>query len=455
MVHANDFKRIEKLFESELSHDPSTPAELSFDQSYRSRLTEILAALKEDRPVVDVLRKLHTQIQDDLSKVRPAILLCDFAPLLHDLNQSVLAIPGTYSPDTPPVFISYFHPSLLVYASRQRQVTIIGSDGREYKFLLKGQSDLRLDHHVTQFLELVGMHIKNLFPNDRRSFKIHYCLITPLSDTCGLIQFWNDTETLDEMIEGCRKNPNLEATFIQQNFSDDYDHLPLDQKIKILQRTAQEIPGTDLREAIWLRCGNSMTWLSKTLRFVRTTAIMSIVGYIVGLGNRIPSNVMVHNPTGHVIHLDLSSCFDVCQKRATFPEAVPFRLTRMIVDVFGVEKVYGEFEITARLTVNMLKWHKESSLALLDIFKQDQSLEAIEIDQGIREKIFLEQAEEAKVVTLNIVEALDRISQKIDGREFDPEGEPLTTKQQVKKLMQMAMGEENLAKMPWAWQPLW
>jgi FKBP12-rapamycin complex-associated protein len=164
---------------------------------------------------------------------------------------------------------------------------------------------------------------------------------------------------------------------------------------------------------------------------------------------------MVHNPTGHVIHLDLSSCFEVCQKRANFPESVPFRLTRMIVGAFGVEKVYGEFEITARLTVNMLKFHRESSLALLDIFKQDQSLEAIEIDQGTREDVFLGQAEDARVVTLNITEALDRICQKIDGREFDPEGEPLTTRQQVKKLMEMAMGEESLAKMPWVWQPLW
>jgi FKBP12-rapamycin complex-associated protein len=455
MVRANDFKGIEKIFKSELSHEPSTPAELTFDQAYRARLTEIFAALKEDRPFVGLLRELHARIQEDLSEVRPAILLCDYAPLLHDLNHSVLAIPGTYSLDTPLRLISHFHPSLIVYESRERQVTIIGSDGHDYKFLLKGQSDLRLDRHVTQFFELVGMHIKNLFPSDRRSLKIHYCLITPLSDTCGLIQFWNDTETIDEMIEGCRKSPNLEGAFIRENFSDDYDHLPLDQKVEILRRTAQEIPGTDLREAIWLRCGNAMTWLSKTLRFVRTTAIMSIIGYIMGLGNRVPSNIMVHNPTGHVIHLDLSSCFEVCQKRANFPESVPFRLTRMIVGAFGVEKVYGEFEITARLTVNMLKFHRESSLALLDIFKQDQSLEAIEIDQGTREDVFLGQAEDARVVTLNITEALDRICQKIDGREFDPEGEPLTTRQQVKKLMQMAMGEESLAKMPWVWQPLW
>ena len=43
---------------------------------------------------------------------------------------------------------------------RPRKLTIYGSDGREYQFLLKGHEDLRQDERVMQarLLCLVGMH---------------------------------------------------------------------------------------------------------------------------------------------------------------------------------------------------------------------------------------------------------------------------------------------------------
>jgi FKBP12-rapamycin complex-associated protein len=61
---------------------------------------------------------------------------------------------------------------------------------------------------------------------------------------------------------------------------------------------------------------------------------MSIVGYIIGLGDRHPDNFMAQRLSRKVVHIDFGDCFEVAQKRATLPERIPFRLTKMMVKAF-------------------------------------------------------------------------------------------------------------------------
>ena len=58
---------------------------------------------------------------------------------------------------------------------------------------------------------------------------------------------------------------------------------------------------------------------------------MSMVGYVLGLGDRHPSNLMLDRKSGKVLHIDFGDCFEVAMQREKFPERVPFRLTRMLV----------------------------------------------------------------------------------------------------------------------------
>ena len=70
--------------------------------------------------------------------------------------------------------------------------------------------------------------------------------------------------------------------------------------------------------------------------FARSLAVMSIVGYVLGLGDRHPSNLMISRNTGKIIHIDFGDCFEVAMDREKFPEKIPFRLTRMLINAMEV-----------------------------------------------------------------------------------------------------------------------
>jgi len=53
--------------------------------------------------------------------------------------------------------------------------------------------------------------------------------------------------------------------------------------------------------------------------YIRSLAVMSIVGYIIGLGDRHPNNIMIQRDTGQIVHIDFGDCFDVNKMRKDYP----------------------------------------------------------------------------------------------------------------------------------------
>jgi FKBP12-rapamycin complex-associated protein len=98
---------------------------------------------------------------------------------------------------------------------------------------------------------------------------------------------------------------------------------------------------------------------------------MSIVGYILGLGDRHPSNLMMSRKTGKIIHIDFGDCFEVAMKRDKFPEKVPFRLTRMLVKALEVSGIEGTFRIISETVMELLRNNNDSLLAILGSFLYD------------------------------------------------------------------------------------
>ena len=81
-------------------------------------------------------------------------------------------------------------------------------------------------------------------------------------------------------------------------------------------------------------------WYERRLAYTRSVAVNSIVGYIIGLGDRHSSNILMDVQTAEMIHIDLGVAFEQGKCLKT-PEQVPFRMTRDIVDGMGACGVEG------------------------------------------------------------------------------------------------------------------
>jgi FKBP12-rapamycin complex-associated protein len=209
------------------------------------------------------------------------------------------------------VKIEKFIPSVQVITSKQRprKITLRGSDGKDYVFLLKGHEDLRQDERVMQLFGLVNALLERDRQTKKHDLRIQRYAISPLSHNCGLVGWVPHTDTLHSLIRDYRqskKTPlNLEHREMLK-IAPDYDLLTVMQKVEVftdaLRRTTGK--GNDLYEILWLKSTNSEEWLERRTKFTRSLAVMSMVGYILGLGDRHPSNLMLDKLSGRVLHID-------------------------------------------------------------------------------------------------------------------------------------------------------
>ena len=116
----------------------------------------------------------------------------------------------------------------------------------------------------------------------------------------------------------------------------DYEILTVMQKVEVFDYALDNTTGQDLYRVLWLKSANSDAWLDRRSNYTRSLAVTSMVGYILGLGDRHPSNLLLDRVTGKVVHIDFGDCFEVAMHRDKFPEKVPFRLTRMLTHAMEV-----------------------------------------------------------------------------------------------------------------------
>ncbi|KAJ6237501.1 serine/threonine-protein kinase mtor [Anaeramoeba flamelloides] len=301
----------------------------------------------------------------------------------HDLQNASdmeTSIPGTYNQDHTQnkelIKIKNFSSNLLVIPSKQRprKLKIYGTDGKTYHFLLKGHEDLRQDERVMQLFGLVNSLLTNNPETSQTQLSIQRYPIVPLSLNSGLIGWVTHADTLHDLIQEFRRSrsiaPNLEYLQLLKD-APDYGKLQPLQKLDSFSHSLQKSEGQDLAQILWLKSQSSEMWLDRRNTYTKSLAVMSMVGYILGLGDRHPSNLMMNKFTGKIVHIDFGDCFEVAMQRQLFPEKIPFRLTRMLVNAMEISGTEGVFTFTCKNVMKVLRDNKESLMTILEAFVYD------------------------------------------------------------------------------------
>merc|ERR1712038_518556 len=272
---------------------------------------------------------------------------------------------------------------------RPRKLSIRGSNGRTYMFLLKGHEDLRQDERVMQFFSLVNSLLVDDPETLRRNLAIQRFAVIPLSTNSGLIGWVPHSDTLHALIKDYREKKKILLNIehrIMQRMTPDYDHLPLMNKVEVFEHSLEHTQGDDLAKLLLLKSPSSEVWFERRTNFTRSLAVMSMVGYVLGLGDRHPSNLLLDRNSGKILHIDFGDCFEVAMTREKFPEKIPFRLTRMLINAMEVTGIEGTYRCTCESTMDVLRRNKDSLMAVLEAFVYDPLLNWRLIDNKPKSK---------------------------------------------------------------------
>ena len=302
---------------------------------------------------------------------------------LYNFQESKISLPGSYiiknenySKLNKLIRIQKMGQVLKVFNTKQhpRKISMIGTDDKEYLFLLKGHEDLRQDERCMQLFNLVNTILANDKSTSKKNLNIITYSVFPLSHNTGIIGWVPNCDTLHQLIKEHRAMSNIVQSIEHRKIFKLYPRFEssvMINKIEIFQEALNETQGVEINNMIWMKSKNCETWLNHRTNYSRSLAVMSIVGYILGLGDRHPSNLMMSKKTGKIIHIDFGDCFEVAMKREKFPEKVPFRLTRMLVKALEVSGIEGTFRIISEKVMELLRNNKDSLLAILGSFLYD------------------------------------------------------------------------------------
>ena len=461
------FAVLSPLYEM-LNMEPETELEQSFKNTYGLDLQEAKVwcdryqTSQNERHIkqawehhYNVYRRIGTTINQ-----RNALRLEDCSPkLLNSANRMELAVPGSYDPDQPVITIASIDPSVFVIKSKQhpRKLSMKGSDGKKYTFLLKGNEDLRQDERAMQLFGLVNSLLANSDITSELNLSIQRYSIIPLSPNSGLCGWRPHSDTLHMLIKEHRDRKSIAHTLenkLSNKFCSCYEKLPLMMKIEVFEEVLNITTGNDLANIIYQRSPSAEVWFERRKNYILSHAVMSMVGYILGLGDRHPSNIMMDRKTGNLIHVDFGECFDVARDREKYPEKVPFRLTRMMRKAMEVTGIHGTYTNTCYSVMDVLRRNEASILAVLETFVYDPLINWRLMDQNSEHD---EGSGQSYDMSLNkkAVEILKKVSKKLTGYDDITDEKHLRVEDQVQSLIRQATASENLCQLYMGWCPFW
>ncbi|KAI9105925.1 hypothetical protein DFS34DRAFT_36356 [Phlyctochytrium arcticum] len=337
---------------------------------------------------------------------------------------------------------------------RPRKLTIRGSNGRNYIFLCKPKDDLRKDCRLMEFNSMINKMLKKDPSTRRRRLYIRTYAVIPLNEECGLIEWVPNTVGFRHIMVAAYKSKNIYCTPMEVKQMMDRKQ-PGPEEI-FTQMILPKFPPV-FHEWFLETFTEPTRWLASRQAYSSTTAVMSMVGYVVGLGDRHGENILFDDQTGDCVHVDLNCLFE---KGLTFekPERVPFRLTHNMVGAFGVTGTEGIFRKCCEMTLAVLRANRDSLMSVLETFLYDPLCEwnrpsRRAAHQNVQQPGFNSATTDADGENRQARETLDKIDRKLQGFMGDPKELtlPFSVQGQVHELIEQATSTKNLSLMYIGW----
>ncbi|XP_014473077.1 PREDICTED: serine-protein kinase ATM [Dinoponera quadriceps] len=343
-----------------------------------------------------------------------------------------------------------------------KKIICVGTDGVLRRQLVKGKDDLRQDAVMQQVFTVINTLLRTCKETKRRNLRIRTYKVVPLTQRSGVLEWCDNTVPIAMVLLGNPNTPGLHKKYYPRDMSAE----AAKNKLRNVEKESNEV-----KLNVFLKCCKHMrpafqhffeekylspeNWVERTLTYTRSVATTSIAGYILGLGDRHLSNILIDERTAEVVHIDFGIAFEQ-GKILPIRETIPFRLTRDIEVAMGASGIEGTMRRSCEVTMTMLRDQKQIIITLLQVLLYDPLFTwAITPEkackmQSVVVKGFSERGR-VPVETNKIAKrALLRIEQKLQGTE---DGLVSSVSGQVERLLQEARDPANLCRVYYGWQP--
>ncbi|KRY77591.1 Serine/threonine-protein kinase ATR, partial [Trichinella pseudospiralis] len=426
-------------------------------------MTEFLELLKKLCYSAAGARRLSLSMSQDFPKLnsyfsnrrvsRTPIIL----PMqsMMDINMSVLKLSNSACSDQKPiatsfpiqpVYIAGFADTVEILSSLQKpkKILIVCTDGKTYPMMCKAKDDLRLDKRLMEFNNLVNTCLLRNAESRKRQLRIRTYTVIPLSHDCGLVEWVNNLEGLRQILGklykelgGQMHSRELQSTMARKTDS-------LGKKLEIFETVLLKRHPPVLSRWFGYRFADPTEWYQARTNFVRTAAVMSMVGYVLGLGDRHGENILIDSTSGDVVHVDFNCLFNKGED-LEWPELVPFRLTHNMVDAMGPLGCEGAFRKCCELTMQVMRERRGMLRSVLETFLHDPLVEWTRNSNKPRPTAGEDKAREH----LQNIET--RLKGSVKASLDSAYGLPLSVEGQVAHLIRQAMDKKLLCQMYIGW----
>jgi len=266
---------------------------------------------------------------------------------------------------------------VLASLQRPKKIVIRGSDGNSYSMMAKPKDDLRKDGRLMEFNYLVNKLLLRDPGCRRRMLRIRTYAVIPLNEECGLIEWVLNTSGLRYIINKINKDNNMlvkvpELKKMYEPITG--KHIAVEvKKEHFAKNILPQFPAV-FHQWYLMTFPTPTKWYMARLAFSHSCAVMSMVGFTLGLGDRHGENILLDGTNGECLHVDFNCLFN---KGETFdcPEVVPFRLTHNMVRAMGPLGVEGVFRQSCEQAMGLMRTQRDSLLSVLSTFLYDPLLE--------------------------------------------------------------------------------
>ncbi|THD23047.1 PI-3-kinase kinase SMG-1 [Fasciola hepatica] len=281
--------------------------------------------------------------------------------------------------------------AILPTKTKPKRLLFRARNGQTYPYLLKGLEDLRLDDRIMRLFELINIALaqqKDVDHTRLNQMCARTYAITPLGVRAGLLQMVHGAVPLFSLYKRWQIRSTKPPGVLEEDSGTRAIHVPrpgvlfhtrlkesllaaglpyqpqarntwsMEALRDVFLSLEAATPSDLLSRELWAANPSAASWWSTSRTFSRSMGVMSMLGYLVGLGDRHLDNLLTDLTTGHIIHIDYNVCFDK-GRTLRVAERVPFRLTHILRHTLGPlaqdRLVRGTFRVASEQTLTVAR----------------------------------------------------------------------------------------------------